>query len=250
VVTGPGKNPKKEKQMAGRNEMLAGVTLLLGLHGAPAEMKRMVAPPVPFTHATVSLERNVTDGDDEVVFEVDGGEDGLSKLTVTAPNGKVVVEFASPGTGEMGVRQFRFESPEPLEGAKVRQAYPAGVYTFVGTTPLGEKLESKATLSHNVPGSAKGLSPKNEAEVSPQNLTIAWTPAKDAAAHIVVVEQEEMRESITTRLPGTAQKFVVPAGFLRPGKEYRLGLGTLGRDGNAAYVEASFTTTGGAAGAE
>jgi hypothetical protein len=236
--------------MAGRNEMFAGVTLVLGLYGAPVEMKMGAATPVPFTLATVTMERNVTDGDDEVVFEVDGGEDGLSKLTVTAPNGKVVVEFASPGTGEMGVRQFRFESPEPLEGAKVRQAYPEGVYTFVGVTPLGEKLESKATLSHKLPGSAKGLTPKDEAEVSPGNLTIAWTPAKDAAAHILVIEQEELGESITTRLPGTAQKFVVPEGFLRPGKEYRLGLGTLARGGNAAYVEAGFTTTGGAAGAD
>jgi hypothetical protein len=235
--------------MAGRNEMFAGVTLLLGLHGTPAKMVREVAP-VPFTLATVNMERNVTDGDDEVVFQVDAGEDGLVKLTVTAPNGRAVVEFSSPGTGELGIRQFRFESPEPLEGTKVREAYPEGVYTFVGATALGEKLESKATLSHKVPGSAKGLSPKDEAEVSPQNLTIAWTPAKDAAAHVVVVEQEELGESITTKLPGTAQKFVVPAGFLRPGKEYRLGLGTLARDGNAAYVEVGFTTTGGAAGAD
>jgi hypothetical protein len=236
--------------MAGRNEMLAGVTLLLGLHGAPADVMKRIAPPVPFTLATVHLERNVTDGDDEVVFEVDGGEDGLAKLTVTAPNGKIVVEFASPGTGELGVRQFRFESPEPVEGTKVREAYPEGIYTFAGTTGLGEKLESKATLSHKVPGSAKGLSPKDEAEVSPQNLSITWTPAKDAAAQVVVLEQEELGESITTRLPGTAQKFVVPEGFLRPGKEYRLGVGTLARGGNAAYVEAGFTTTGGAAGAE
>jgi hypothetical protein len=49
----------------------------------------------------------------------------------------------------------------------------------------------------------------------------------------------------STATSGSAQKFVVPEGFLRPGKEYRLGLGTVARGGNASFLEATFTTMGG-----
>jgi hypothetical protein len=38
--------------------------------------------------------------------------------------------------------------------------------------------------------------------------------------------------------------FDVPDGFLLPGTEYTLGIGAETADGNASYVETSFTTAG------
>ncbi len=90
--------------------------------------------PVPFETATVRFEQNATDGDVEVVFEAKGGDQGLAKLTVVAPDGRTVVDFTAP----------------------------------------------------------------------------------DA----------------------------VPDGFLLPGKEYKIAIGTVTEEGNASFVETTFTTTG------
>jgi hypothetical protein len=226
--------------------MLAGVTLLLGLHGAPAGLGGEAAPPAPFALATVHMEQNATEGDVEVVFEVDGGDEGLAKLSVTGPGGRTVIDFTAPGASAMGIRQFHLESPEPADPDRVKTAYPAGVYSFAGATSTGGKLQGKATLTHKLPGTAKVLRPASDGgDVSPQSLEIAWTPVEGMAGHILTVEQEESGESITAKLSGSTQKFVVPNGFLRPGTEYKIGLGTVARGGNASFVEATFTTTGG-----
>ncbi len=232
--------------MVGRTEMLAGATLLLGLSGAPAGLGGDTAPPAAFALATVHMEQNATDGDVEVVFEVDGGDEGLAKLSVTAPDGRTVIEFTAAAAPAMGIRQFRLESPEPPDPERVKSAYPAGVYTFAGATSAGGKVQGKATLTHKLPGTAKVLRPQREGnEVSPKNLEIAWTAVQGLAGHLVTVEQEQTGESITAKLPGSTQRFVVPDGFLRPGTEYKLGLGTVARGGNASFVEATFTTEGG-----
>ena len=62
-----------------------------------------------FAIATVHFEKNATDGDVEVVFEVMGGNDGLSSLTVTAPDGRTVLSAGSPDTSTMGLRQYRLD---------------------------------------------------------------------------------------------------------------------------------------------
>ncbi|MGH8623350.1 MAG: hypothetical protein ACRET3_14545, partial [Burkholderiales bacterium] len=76
--------------------------------GAPPERQA-----TRFAIAAVHFEQNATDGDVEVVFEVKGGDDGLTSLTVTAPDGRTVMSAASPDTSTMGLRQYRFASPEP-----------------------------------------------------------------------------------------------------------------------------------------
>src|SRR3954447_4120277 len=85
-----------------------------------------------FEVAGVRFEQNATDGDVEAVFEAIAGEDGLAKLTVVAPDGRTVVDFAAPGRAAMGMRQFRFESPEPTNVSALQKAYPEGEYAFAG----------------------------------------------------------------------------------------------------------------------
>ena len=62
------------------------------------------------------------------------------------------------------------------------------------------------------------------------------------AGYIVTIEQDELKVSVEAHLPGSASTFVVPDGFLAPGTEYTMGIGTVTEDGNASYIEGTFTT--------
>ena len=56
------------------------------------------------------------------------------------------------------------------------------------------------------------------------------------------IAQAEGNTNITAKLPGSAAAFTVPAGFLIPGTEYELNIGTVSAEGNMAFVETAFTT--------
>ena len=227
-----------------------GVGLLLGAAALAAGACRAggSAPPsggpaVPFAVASVHFEQNATDGDVEVVFEVKGGDDGLASLTVTAPDGRTVVSVSSPDSSTMGVRQYRFESPEPTDAARLKAAYPEGAYRFAAATATGHRYASDAALSHRLPPAPAVLSPVDEAEdVAVHGLRVTWTPVPDAAAYVVTIEQADLDLSIT--LPGAATAFAVPDGVLQPGREYTLAVGAVLPGGNASFVETSFATAG------
>ena len=124
-------------------------------------------------------------------------------------------------------------------------AYPEGVYTFAGATAAGDSLWSQATLSHRLPSPVVVLEPADGAEnVLPTGLRVVWTPVEEAAAYLLVIEQEEAELSLTARLEGDSRGFTVPDGFLQPGMDYQLAIGTVGRDGNTTFVERTFTTAG------
>jgi hypothetical protein len=223
-------------------QILAGMVLVVVSHSLSAAGEPQAANPSDlFAVATVHLEQNATDGDFEVVFEVKGGADGLTKLTVVSPDGRTIVDTAAPDTSTLGVRQLRFESPEPRDFKKLKSAYPEGVYTFAGLTAAGAKLHGKSTLNHTLPAVASVLRPGADAQNVPvRNLKITWTPIKNAAAYIVFVEQGDL--NVTARVLPSVTSFVVPDGFLVPGKEYQLGIGTVSDSGNISFVETSFTT--------
>jgi hypothetical protein len=200
-------------------------------------------PAAQFAVASVHFERNATDGDVEVVFEVKGGDDGLTSLTVTAPDGRTVLSTSSPDSSTMGVRQFRFESPEPTDAARLKAAYPEGAYTLAAATATGERYAGTATLSHQLPAAAAVLTPADEAEaVAVRGVRVTWTPIPDAAAYVVTIEEADLTLSVT--LPGTAAAFAVPDGVLQPGREYTLAVGVVLAGGNASFVETSFATAG------
>ena len=201
--------------------------------------------PKPFSVANVHFEQNATDGDMEVVFQAQGGSEGLEKLTVVSPDGSTIIDFKAPESSTLGIRQFRFESPEPGDTESLKSGYPEGEYSFSGATPSGNMFEGKSTLRHKLPATTRFLTPEEDAEdVEINGLVITWTPVKDIAAYQVYIELSEPELSLTVRLPGSATQFVVPDGFLLPGYEYQLGIGTIAEDGNASFVETSFTTAG------
>jgi hypothetical protein len=201
--------------------------------------------PAAFAVAAVHMEQNATDGDFEVVFEVKGGKEGLARLTVVAPGGRTVIDFTAPeASASLGMRQFRFETPEPRDAKALASAYPEGVYTFTGTTATGGKLRGKATLSHRLPAATSFLQPKGNARGVDATKKISWTPVESAAAYIVKIEQRKLGVSLTSTLPGSVAALGVPEGFLRPGTEYQLAIGTVSDRGNISFVETTFTTGG------
>lgn len=215
--------------------MLAAGTLLL-LNPTPG-------PPAPFTIASIHFEQNATDGDFEAVVEVKGGDEGLARLTVTAPDGRAVIDVTAPAATTLGVRQLRFESPEPGDFASLKSAYPEGVYTFTGATAAGATLEGKATLRHALPAAPAMLRPAARARgVGLKGAVISWTAVRNITAYIVTIEQNGSDVSITARLPGSVASFTVPDGFLRAGTAYQLGIGAVTADGNISFAETTFTT--------
>lgn len=196
---------------------------------------------VPFSYVNIHLERNVTDGDVEAVLEIKADEDGLTKLSVVSPNGKTILNFESPEKGIMGIRQFRFESPEPKNEESLKSAYPEGTYIFNGETTSGKKLSGTSKLDHTLPSAGKVIQPLSGANnLGTSNLTISWSAEKDATSFIVYIENDDFEFTVT--LPASKTMMVVPEGFLEPKTKYMLGLGTRAKNGNISFVEKSFKT--------
>jgi len=220
----------------------AGLALVL-LTVAPATGAAPSSASQTFPVAKVRFEQNATDGDVEVVFAVIGRRDGLTKLTIVSPDGRTVADFTAPDGSTLGIRQFEFESPEPTDVAGLKAAYPEGDYRFTGTTAAGGTLQGSAALSHKLPASTNFVHPKPDAQdVSPHDLAITWSPTSDAVAYVIELEEDGSNASLKATLPNSPTRFDTPNGFLRPGSEYQLGIGTVSAEGNISFVETTFTT--------
>ena len=198
-----------------------------------------------FEEASIRLEQNATDEDVEVVFEATSGDDGLAALRVSAPDGRVVIDFRSPDS-KLGIRSFVLESPERINDGRIQAAFPAGVYTFAGSTVSGEKLAAKVTLSHSLPPTASFVRPSpKDLDIPVKGLQLKWGAPKGLASCIVILEHEKTGAKVlNVTLPGAATTLAVPDGLLVPGTEYKLEIGTVGRDGNRSFVETTFKTAG------
>ncbi len=197
-----------------------------------------------FEKARVYFEQNLLDKDVEVKFEVTGGSAGLATLKVTAPDGRTVVDFKSPES-KFGIRHLVLESPEPKNDGQIQKDFPAGVYKFTGTLAGGVALQSEATLSHKLPMPSSFIRPKpDETNVPIKGLKASWAAVKDLAAVVVIIEQDQFGQEIKVILPGNATQFAVPDGFLMPGLEYKMSVGTVSREGNGSFIETAFSTAG------
>ena len=196
-----------------------------------------------FTNSSVRFEQNATDGDVEVVFDAKGGDAGLTRLRIDAPDGRTVVDLTAPDRSTLGIRQFRMESPEPKDVAALKAAYPEGTYRFYGRSHSGATLTGTSTLSHRLPAVARFRAPAPEATGVPtRNASISWHPAAGVAHYIVEIEHDELGTRVQATLPASASSFAIPDGFLLPGTQYELAIGTIDSVGNMSFVETSFTT--------
>ena len=219
----------------GRHTLIAVALLLGACHGLAHSDDQ-------FERVKVYLERNVQDQDTEIKFEVTGGSAGLTSLKVVAPDGRTVIDFKSPSS-KLGMRQLMFESPEPKNDGSVQADFPAGTYTFTGSSTTGARLEGTAKLSHLFPDPPALMRPQPDATNVPVNeLQLSWQSIKGLRALVVVIVHEASGREIRANLPGTATRFTVPAGFLVSGTPYKLEIGAVAPDGNSSFIETTFTT--------
>ena len=195
-----------------------------------------------FEKLSIYLERNVQDHDAEIRFEVTGAKDGLAALKIMAPGERTVIDLRTPDS-KLGVRGLTLESPEPDDDGIVRADFPAGAYRFEGKTTNGAILRGETPLSHVFPEPAAFEYPRpDQKDVPATALTLRWSVPKGIEACAIVIEQTGSAYEIRALLPGSARSFTVPEGFLRAGKEYKLAIGTVAKDGNRSFIEAAFTT--------
>lgn len=197
-----------------------------------------------FEKAKVYFEQNVQDKDVEVKFDVIGGSAGLATVKVTAPDGRTVIDFKAADS-KMGIRHLILETPEPKNDGTIEKDFPAGVYKFTGTLVGGKTLQGESTLSHTLPASATFLRPRpDEKNVPLKGLRASWAVQKNLEAIVIILEQEKTGRDLRVTLAGDATSFSVPDGFLQPGMEYKIAVGTVAVGGNASFYETSFTTAG------
>jgi hypothetical protein len=142
------------------------------------------------------------------------------------------------------MRQFFFETPVPKDLDALKVAHPEGVYEFSGTTFSGTKLAGKGALSHRLAPLTKIATPAPEAEnISVKNFVVSWSAVQDAKSYIVKVDQPELNvDFVATGLPASLTAFALPDGFLARGKQYKVAVGIVSREGNLSIVESTFTT--------
>lgn len=195
-----------------------------------------------FERAELRLEQNLLDKDVEVKFDIVTKQGGVAALQVTAPDGRVVIDFKSPGS-KFGMRHLELESPEPANDGRIQADFPEGVYRFVGTTNRGSKLEATKTLSHRLPPAPQMISPQPEQKDVPLVGTkVRWKPMPGIAQYVVILENEQSGREITAILSGTTNAFSVPTGFLIAGADYKVEIGAVGKNGNRTFVEYEVTT--------
>lgn len=214
---------------------LVTAIVLLSAHG-------LVRAEDKFERTAVILEQNITDKDVEVVFQATSDKAGMRTLKIVAPDGRTVVRYRSPDS-RLGIKHFALESPELRNDGRVQKDFPEGEYTFTGVTVTGGMLRGSATLSHKLPKAPAIIRPRPEAKGLPvDGLQIVWDVPEGLAGVVVVIEQEKTNRKVSVTLPGTATTFTVPNGFLLPGTEYQLAIGSMSREGNLSFFETEFTT--------
>ena len=224
---------------------IAAAVTILACCGRMPVVADEATPSKQFAVAETRFEQNATDGDVEAVFDVIGDDDGLQKLSITAPDGRKIVDFSGSGKSSMGIREFHFESPEPKDVAALKMAFPEGEYTFAGTTAGGAKLQSRVKLSHALPPITSFVSPKADArDVAAKNLKIEWASVKGVSGYAIELTHDDSNASIAVKLPASASSFAVPDGFLIPGGNYQLGIGTISSAGNVSYIETELEIAG------
>jgi len=195
-----------------------------------------------FDTVAVYLEQTAEDEDSEVTFEAISDTAGLAALKVVAPDERTVIDFKAADS-KLGMQHLTLESPEPKNDGRLQADFPAGVYRFTGTSTTGATLQGEAKLTHKLPAVTRILRPRpDEKNVPIAGLQVRWNPVKDATAFVLVIEHEKTHREIRANLLATATTFTIPEGFLSPGLEYKVAVGTVAKDGNRSFTETAFTT--------
>lgn len=194
-----------------------------------------------FSELTMTLERNATDGDTEVVLFAQGQDDGLRRLVITAPNGRGVVRSYGNDQG-IGIREFHLESAEPPDLDAVLASFPEGTYIFAGTTVKGKCLRGTADLSHQIAPATTLLSPSEDEVVPIDQVTLRWEAIVGVERYVVELNNETAGSEWTFEVFPPTTQVSIPAHFLQPNAEYQFAVGVKTVSGNVTFVELPFFT--------
>jgi hypothetical protein len=191
-----------------------------------------------FEVADIYLEQNATDKDIEVVIEIKGGDEGFANLKILSPGNQEILNLTTLDHS-LGLRQFRFESPEPKNFEKLKVNFPEGNYKFYGTTTSGKIFYGEAILSHTLPETTTLINPSEE-ETDTDNLLIEWKPVKNVNYYLLEIDQEESNINLSVKIPASQTSFEMPRNFLNPDHEFALSIGTVSKENNRSFIENSF----------
>jgi hypothetical protein len=231
------------------------------------QMATTASPPIPLKEAKLIIEHNAKDNDTGFQGFLDS--EGWKEITVTGPNGQVVLEFEAEGKlGQLGMTELFFETVEPENAevpiSKLLKTLPAGKYKFEGTAIENGELQGKtvgtAVLSHKIPRGPQLLTPAEDKVVSPnKDLFVSWKPVNKALdgssvkiiAYQLIIERDEDPDphmigkiGLSMYLPPSVTKITIPDEFLEPGTDYLWEVLAIEESGNQTLVSSQFSTSG------
>jgi hypothetical protein len=206
--------------------VVAGVVVALVLGAAPGRAAHAAAE--PFSQAQVFFEYNSAEGNMGLQLFFDGE---WTEVEIRDPKGRPIFETETQGKlRRVGGAEVRFESVEPFFDPNDPEPpffkkFPAGLYTFRGTTVDGEKLKSTVALSHQLPAAPVLVVPATVGDIE-----WTWTQGMsdpfqaDLAGFQVIVElvvDDKVVRALTIELPPGTTAFRIPPEFLPapPGAE-------------------------------
>ena len=195
-----------------------------------------------FSELDMTLERNATDGDTEVVIFAQGQDTGLKRLVVLAPDRRrVIANIAGDGRG-VGLREFALESAEPPDLSAVLRSFPQGSYFFFGITVENRCLIGTSPLTHVLAPATTLLAPGEDDIVPVEQVVLRWAPVPQAVRYIVELNNEDTGAENTFDVFPPTTSLAIPPQFLQAGSEYQFAVGVRASDGNVTFVETTFFT--------
>jgi hypothetical protein len=234
--------------------LVAGTAALAGIavptsSGGSGELA--VAKPLRLDEATMIIEVNSTDGDAGLQVFLDG--EPWSEMAVFAPNGRKILDVDATGRlNRFGLTELFSESHEPefseLPLRTFKRRFPAGRYTFRGTSVEGRRLVGKARFSHRTPAGPEITSPAAGATVPEADVVARWSAGRqptgvNIVGYRAIVERENPLRVFNADLPASVTSVRIPAEFVEPGTEYKLEVQAIEKSGNQTISEISFTVS-------
>ena len=207
--------------------------------------------------------------EDDVVVQsfVDGNR--WRTLEIIGPDGQTVFTTeASDNMGQQGLSELKVDgwpshfpivgNPDNLEIESVDvflDLFPAGTYTFNGTTVEGEELSGEATFTHDLPALPEIVSPGDgdQPEVFDlNNVVIEWEPVTetfsgegmiDIVEYEVIVEQVEPFRKLSIHVGPAVTSLTVPAEFLEPNQLYDVEVVAIEKGDNQTISVTEFQTS-------
>jgi hypothetical protein len=145
-----------------------------------------------FDEIKVLVEINATDGDIGFHALLDG--DAWDQVTVDDPSGITIFqEMAQGPLAEQGLTENFFESSEPVCAAELveeegerfvtlsefQERFPAGTYTFVGSTRESGMLTGTGELTYNLPAAPDIAGFDGTGNVPTDDANVQWSHGDD-----------------------------------------------------------------------